>query len=861
MDWQELLKHFEKTHEFFWKTNISPVNSNQQVAIHPLIKFSTGLATSTLTNLNECRLVLLFPDRLECAQWISALSSLEIIKTNYKQNFEQQMEFQAGEKLQVNGCVVEFIEQYIAKPHNHPMMRVKCRDGEPLGLDLNKKLDFQKIQTEKPLDTRRKVEKAYNAAKMIDSPLDEVLNIKTRGNRSFVQKNLLLISKQGKSKKFIENLKINGREMLDLFLWAKLDRDGNVKILNQTEKELTAVPSCVLSQDMARASLYLQENQDRTQCVVIDGVEDCIDNLDILQDMLDQKLPVIVIADVNDRANPDFHHLEENDFKIWHWNRELVKPSLQVQSTPLSPFALLNRTLEIYSNREIEPDICQDATLDQLVFETVKLEIPQDDDKLQSMYRTLAQQINELVRMIYIPDEQWQQQYAQIMAGLDFSSLWISNETEAKINSIITEALRLSKKQSNKENAKIAQLNEILRARKLDERIVVIVPSKDEAEQCQHYWQAKISLSDLRFMSDRDFFKSSSQTPPHLVVVCGWLNRERIMRRLLHSYLVEEIRLLMYPSEKVWFDSAMIQWERQNNYPMKGEDFSAILGIAEKELQFINRPQTRTAIHYQKNSTDDLPTLEDKITRYRYANYSAEESAEARQVRAVHFTEGRLMFMTETHAVTIVSGLQEADEEDINIVKKIPQELFVGDFFLYRESDRDLIIETADSILEKSDQLREIASRWQKGLQRKYKEWNCDFNRLVGALRKVGCARDSNTIRGWLMNPKLIGPQKHDDLKAIIEICGDPNLSTQLREIQSAIDEVKRSHRKAGRYLAKKIFEALCNNSIAFDRIDMEDDLTLDMEELGAVQILKIQEINDNLSVSKSDVNRMLQDK
>ena len=841
---------------FLW-----PVPINRRLPLHPLIKFSTGLATSTLTSPNECRLVLLFPDRLECAQWISALSSLEIIKTNYNQNFEQQMNFQAGEKLQVNGCVVEFIEEYIAKPHNHPMMRVKCRDSEVFGLDLNKKLDFQRVQTEKPLDKRKKVEKAHNAAKMIHSPLDEVLNIITRGNRSFVQENLLLISKQGKSKKFIENLRINGREMLDLFLWAKLDQDGNVKILNKTEKELKAVPSCILSQDMARASLYLKENQGRTQCVVIDGVEDCIEQLDILQDMLDQQLPVIVIADVNDQEK--LHHLQKEDFKIWHWNRELVKPSIQAQSdhSP-SPFALLNRTLEVYSNREIEPDICQDDDLDQLVFDTVNLEIPKDEVNLQSMFGNLVKQINELTRMIYIPDDQWQQQYTQIMEDLDFSSRWISNETAIKINSIITEAKHISEKKNNGENAKIDKLDELLRAGTSYETIWVIVPSEHEAKQCQHYWQSRISLPDLRFLSDRDFFKASSQTPPDFVVVCGWLNRERIMRRLLHSYLVQEIRILLYPSEKVWFDSAMTQWGR-HNYPMKGENFSGILGIAGNELQFINRPETGPAIHYQKNSTD-LPTLEDKITSYRYSNYSAEEAAESLQARAVHFTGDRFMFMTETHAVTIVEGLQEEDAEDINIVKKIPEELFVGDFFLYRESDRDLIIETANSILEKSGQLqlRETASRWKKGLQRKYEEWNCDFERLVGALRKVGCTRNPNTVNGWL-NPKRIGPQSNDDLKAIVEICGDPNLSTQLPEIQSAIEKVKSSHLKAGRYLAKKISEALRNNSIAFDRInaDVDDDLTLDLEELGAVQILKIQDINDNLSVSKNHVNRMLQDK
>ena len=368
MDWLELQQYFENTYNFLTKIKVSKFPNKQGFPVHPLIKLSAGLALKTIASPDQNKLVILFPNRLNTARWISVLCTLEIMRNDY-QNNPPIPKFHKREKLKINNCIVEFDEEEFNSEDNCWYMWVKCKTGRK-AIFLDRKLIFEPTNTKRPLTPLNKLLITYEQTRLVEYPADRILGIKTSGNRVFFSENIILISKIGETEVFVKENHIDDTRIVDLCLLGKLDSEGNISYLEQTQIE--AKPSFLVSSDLFGASNYISDNPNKTKGIIIDGSVCFLNYLQHLDEILKRNIPVIVVADLFDiEPTKSFDLLKERGFKIWQWNKKNIADShCIVSETTVNPFFPINHSIANYYNQQIIQDICDYSALDEVMRKT-----------------------------------------------------------------------------------------------------------------------------------------------------------------------------------------------------------------------------------------------------------------------------------------------------------------------------------------------------------------------------------------------------------------------------------------------------------------------------------------------------------
>ncbi|GAI15726.1 unnamed protein product, partial [marine sediment metagenome] len=150
-----------------------------------------------------------------------------------------------------------------------------------------------------------------------------ILEISSMGNKALFDKNIILVSKIGETQRFAKEIFVSGISITDLFLWGKLDVNGDTSIIGQ--HQIQGNPSCIISSDLFGVSNYIGDNPDKTKGIIIDGSPNYVNNLQLLDEILDRKIPVIVISDTFDTEY--LGYLTDRDFLIWQWNKQNIVDS------------------------------------------------------------------------------------------------------------------------------------------------------------------------------------------------------------------------------------------------------------------------------------------------------------------------------------------------------------------------------------------------------------------------------------------------------------------------------------------------------------------------------------------------------
>jgi len=253
------------------------------------------------------------------------------------------------------------------------------------------------------------------------------------------------------------------------------------------------------------------------------------------------------------------------------------------------------------------------------------------------------------------------------------------------------------------------------------------------------------------------------------------------------------------------------------------------------------------------------------LRRYRYSGYTAAGGSKEEIVKAriVVFTQNRFTFITETHRLLVVTDLIRGKVSRGKIPRKDISQLQVGDYVLFRESDRDIIREIADRALAKQNlsHLRQIAGLWHEVLQTKYEEIGRDLDTLALILWEEGCKRKQSTINNWLFDEDQIGPASQKDLERIANITGNSQLKENLQEVVNAIRAVRGAHLQAANYITHKLLSNLPEVMDSEQGTDAESrrSVTLNLDDFGQVMILRIEEIgNEWKEYERKWVNRLL---
>ncbi len=869
MNWEKLKKYFDQTFDFLGRVTVSESPAQKGVVIHPLIKLSTGLTLKTIASSKTNRLVVLLPNRLHVARWISTFCALGIMCNDYNSNFSGSIKFSKGQKLLVNNRVVEFEKEEFSPYVNQQVMWVKCSDGR-WAIPLDRKLEFEPAHTNRRLSSLKNIKNAYYSAVILDDPIDTILQINAQGNRTIFQENLILVSKIGETSHFIHEHSINNSKIVDLFQWGKLDISGDITTL--TPGQIEAHPSCLIASELYAVGQYFVEQSQKTRAIIIDGVAPCVKDLQILDDdILSQNIPTIIIADFFDTEN--LSHLTNRDFKVWQWHKDNISQSKSIAAvTKESPFSSLNRSLTNYSRQQIVFEPCEHPQLSEIVGKVLNLDnlIGPEDDQLKLLYGQMWRLVNELSRLIWLPDQIWTKNFHGRVQHLkrDYNSqkLWLQSDIIVSIDTILAGLLELAKNPFPGTTHKTDKFHHLIDDFLSSEILVIVVPTTSDAESARQYWSEMVSphrFNQLHFLAVPDISKSSLS--PTQIIVCGWLNYKR-MYPLLHLHVVPKITTLLYPFETMWFKKARKRWDRQNNYKIKARDFSGMLKLPEGNLDFVNFTPKRFDPVSEENAFDIID-FEIKIRRYRYSGYvfvGGDGRDEAVKATTVVLAQNHFAFVTETHRHLIVTDLMRGKTSRGEIPRKTINQLRVGDYVLFRESDRDIIREIADQALVEQglSHLRKMAHLWQEALQRQYETYGRDLDRLILLLWEAGCEREPSTIKNWLFDEDQIGPKNEKDtLERIAGATGNIALIEKMTDVVDAIQTVRRAHFQASRYITDRL---LANLSKILDSEQGSDAETrrsavLDLDDFGQITILRVEEISSEWKEYETKwVNRLL---
>lgn len=866
MDWENLLREIDNRFPFLVKVRASR-NGLEPSTLHPMLRVSTGMVISAIFSEKLNRIVILFPNRFHLDKWITILSVLELLKRDYQTESTEFYDFQPGQKLLMNNkYIVEF--EGIADGKIWILaLNNKTHTKSRIVLKTDRIIQFQSVETKRRLSSDNKVWQEYKNAP--ESPIDSILNIYTAGNKSFFESNIIYVGRTGKTVEYINTTKLNKTKLVDLFLWGKHNTEGNVSIINSGG--IQATPSCIIFPDLYSVVNYCNFDEERSRAIIISSTSFCKNDPQSFTTLLDSKIPIIIITDFNDSEDPEY--LSEFNFKIWQWDeRNLREITRQFRSQENSIFNSFHRTLINLYKQKINTVVCNYPELESIAHELTVFEknIRQQNDQLQNLCSYLYQLYNEFSRLIRFPSQEWVRNYQErvnnLQARFKTYRLWIPTETMSQLNKIISALLKLCGNSFACENHKLDQLKKLLLENSTVGKTIVVVPRYKDVEETKGYWQKKFvdfpeKLNDVVFLAASDLLPDSISFIPDRVIVCGWLGQS-LMYSLLHSYITDNITLLVYPNEAKWFKGATSRWRKNRRFRSDFREFSKLLNFPEDFFDSLADDVVEGPDLPEESPEENILELERRLKQYRYGGYKTIQSSEdvIEKAKLVIFNNEQFAFFTKSHKSLIVTDLIRESDSKIEIQKLTLSDIKVGDYILFFSSDKDLIHEIADKILNergKAD-LRAKATFWRKVLCKKTGKLPIDA--MVSILRQHGCKRHELTIKNWL-HDDIIGPANPDDIKIILKafapsLC-DNNFNELIAEIISAISEVRGAHLKASSLLAQQLIKKL--PEIFSQEGEITRQLTIEIPEFGRVFVLKIEEIgNEWLDIEKRNTNRLL---
>jgi hypothetical protein len=890
MSKRSLFGFIAEKHEFLRRLKVG------DSIVHPLLQMSAGLAMQAMEQPQDNRLLLLMPNRWECARWMAALCTLEIMRGDYRRVVSN-INFAPGQKVLLNGeCVVEF--ESWDEEGGWIWLRPGSQGREAnirFNVPLSRSLHLQPVSAERRLTPYKKSLEVVNAAcrDAREAPLDTILSTHARGNLSLFEHSLVLVSEVGKTRDFAQKNLVNGVRWADLFLWGRLSDGGRCETL--LGEQIKAAPTCLVAKNLHGAGEWALNQSERCRGLLIDGATQATRQLGILDDrLLDRNVPVVVVADLRD--GEELGALRERGFQVWRWHRDNL-PGMDRVAKSGAPFSVLQQRLYNHAQQKTVPVTCAAARLDELCVVLRQLDRALDDEfpDWHSFMGEAFEILNALARLVAPPSAAWWSDFQARLAHLRHkgqSALLLPEAAREAVAKTLDLLEQMPSHDWQGDGSKCQALRALLPPETVTasgpnltlpfeqnpEITAIVLPGTGEMRQANLWWKANLSRAqwkNVRLLSLADLLSSaaSEEEWSHLII-CGWLGKNR-MATLLGSHLAPKISVLLYGFEARWFRGARRYWQAlQNENDAPGAspavEWSQWLGLPPGTLGVFAPPRDEDSAFIEK-TPDELPqaasetdfwAFESKMASYRLARYAGRGLAreDTLPARVVAFSDGRWAFVTEFRRLWSVGELITGDAKS-GVSRLRAEELKPGDWVLFRHSDRDLTREIADKILmwNKHPQARKIAALWHEALQVKYRELHGDISSLHTELREIGCTCHRATLRGWLFNEDTIGPRDRDDLLRIALVTGHRELENTLDDVSAAIGIVREAHAKAAGLIEKRLLSDLPRLMKNSD--PQSGALQFVLDEFGQVSIVRVEEITSELQPRDARFcNRLLDD-
>lgn len=829
------------------------LNDEDPIKLPAIIKASILLTDNLLDTGKKNMFV--FPEQQTCSFFFMLLRTLfNISEGRIKKDYDP-YSFTKGERIKLNNSVVEFVGVGTHKGIKDNIKRIFIRltDGI-MAIPIEAAPFFQHVDS-KLLSSQKYFDKDYSIYKKeIDLNSTKDFIQKLSDYKTHLDSSVVFIAPILNSRKLFLETSLNGVKISDVLLLAQADLDGERK--NMAAGQLSGTPAIVLCQDIYAVNEAIDKGLN-INTVFFEATQIAVDNqLDALDDLINKDKPIMLLTD---QVNlNDFSNLESRGFNIWTWNENNISPDLYINDASKIDIRVKNTAQRKVNFVDVTCPKISSAIM--LLYKNKKL----IEDKpgaiipvfwdLYTIARILLSAIVPLKNTDSIL-----QVLDQCRSVLVREERYIGKElfTELKqvtdsLTAILTQGFELHK---------ISSVTSLILSTDKS-RILVIIPRNAYKDESDAYLKSipQEKNTDITVVYPNEYLLQTESTNS-FTIVSNWIDKST-MNMILNSNITPEITVLLYEIEKRW-KNAYMRSNKESSKHINALNLGILSSIDDTlEADFKDKEDDGTSIICDTGSGlqegNELEEIELILRHNKYRQYISPTSGDRVEAIPVSFVGDLIAFYRTSHTLLTATRLIRDDYEKIEEVK--PVDIRAGDFIIERETQRDLIAETADVILENSGLtgLREMAHMWKESLN--IESNFSDENTIYEKLSVSGCKRSRMTVHLWLDDNNMITPLSRDDLIYIAKATEDSVLLEMVDKVFEAGKTIKRAHVQAGHYLAGKVKTNLASTlaAMGFDGFNIWKPIDIEIEDIGMIKILKVIDVDPEVSVDATSTNRLI---
>lgn len=785
------------------------------------------------------KLCLVFPSKEFAAQWLTVPTVLFLIESDFAQ-FKNEIaetykQYKPGDKLKLNGVA---IVEWVGIKENGVAFKTKAgkeSSGAIITIDFTQSIKLQRADTARQLSSLAKVKSVLPKRNI--TPTEHLLKIDTYGNKEFIKNSICLISKFKSYDNSIVDVLMNHAGISDYFKPGKIDENG---------KASESSPF-LITNNFSNLILYLAESIPVSK-IIIDGFSAVTPKSDFSEIDRDFKIPTILITDLTEIET--FKEIKNHGFEFFNFTKENI--TIKVNGTD-SPFRNFERKLNKYASFRFEREVCNNAELESISKKLHSLTKDDSDENLNLLRISLIQLSNLLSRVCYVPSEteieNFNHKIAKIESHFIKCQLWLG-ESLKPIEDTISLLKNFVGHISNGKSEKCIRLEELLK----QNYDYIICPSEDEAITLSNH----IRNANTKIISVADVNDNILSGSPVKAILTGWAKSQN-MNRILSSFLFSELKVLFYQYENGYYSSLQRRNKQSNESVKPTVGRSGIRSTAD-EAQPKGFEDLFSEVEILDTTSDtsfDIVEFELKLDNTQYSKYAGKGNlADSCKAKRIDFENNTFIYATESHKFPVINELMDSAKSNPNIHGKKFEALQTGDVIAFINTVRDVLAEQVEKSTKQNEleKVKKWTQLWKTLLRDYFASIGSDFKKLVENLREFECKKHPVTIKNWLQDDNLIGPDSNDDLRSIAMISNSELLMENIDVVREAIEQMTSWRFQAATIVRDKIRNKLLD--IAEPSII---NTSIEIPDLGRVEILKISELKkESEEIDKKFVHRLI---
>lgn len=851
LEWNEYLKIVVNSETAIDNFTLSCDEGTMRIS--PIVKASILMLEDMISSQGKYN-IFVFPEIAHLSKEFLLSKVIYNITAGKIQMLYDPQKFQKGQILKYKGCSVGF-DRIEKDKEGKTRIYVKFSDGMSYGVPIEFAPYFQ-IGESKKLSTYKRFKEKYSAqdAKAaLENPAQSknLLEI-LENHKTHLDGSIFYISSIKATREFLTSAQLDGRRLTDILYMAQINGDGD--LFNLSAGQLTGNPAIILASD-----LYAVQNAVSKgivpQSVIFDASQqNSIEKqLDAFDDLGKQGVPVTCITETAESF--DLKSLVERGYNLWRWDSDSITDEVISSEPSYSNNRVINCAKHKTEYLSISDGLISPAV--KLLY-SQKSVIDDQHPKIISVYEKLFSIAFTMLRTIVPLEAGDKATYRQVLGNclldIDAEKRFVTPELYNSLSSAAKLLLQIFESPVN--NGKYDAICDII----LDNQyksVCIVIPEKLDRNKYERYWETLDFPCRISVMYPLEY-QEKPESNFELVILVGWLGN-RVMRKVIFGYSAEKYLVLTYPCEEKWKHAHTRSWKKVLSNHRNSEVVRKSFSKSDRQVSS-ERFEHEEITDIAQSAIDELDDIELVLRTSRYKQYSSgAKPSEIVDAYPVSFVGGYLAFYRSGHKALVATNIIAHAGEKIE--NKLPEKLEVGDFVVIREAERDIIRDIADKILERSGKAesRALSAKWKEALS--VESLFSTYDEIYQKLCDNGCKKDFVTVRNWMVNDDLIQPGDREDLLCIAAATGDEVLREKLDSIYEAGKEVRSAHVQAGRILSQRLKNKIAEHIHGLGEIDtfnVWDPITLQLEDVGQVKILKVIDVSSSVPVDVGNTNRLL---